>query len=51
MSEERKTQLFDVMIYNGKSLLGVVTVTAEDEKDASNIAVRDMNVKIRKNYG
>jgi hypothetical protein len=44
--EER--QNYNVEIYNGKTLLGVVTVQAGSPEDASNIAVKGINVKIRK---
>jgi hypothetical protein len=39
---------YNVEIYNGKTLLGVVQVTAESPEDASNVAVKGINVKIKK---
>jgi hypothetical protein len=48
--EQERTQLYDVQIFNGKSLLGVVTVTAKSPEDASNVAIKDINVKIKKNW-
>lgn len=41
-------QLYNVEIYNGRSLMGLVTVTAKSPEDASNIAVQDINVKIKR---
>ncbi len=42
---------YNVEIYNGKSLLGVVTVRAESYEQASNVAVKDINVKIKRAWG
>lgn len=43
-------QLYDVEVYNDKNLLAVITVTAESREDASNVAVKNINVKIKKAY-
>ena len=48
--KEKKPRLWDVEIYHGNDFLGTVTVMATDQKDASNEAVKGMNVKIRRNY-
>jgi hypothetical protein len=45
--DEFKT-CYDVQIYHGKTFLGMVTVTAESAQDASNVAIKDMNVKIKR---
>lgn len=50
MENKEPKNLYDVEIYHGKDLLGVVTVTAESHADASNEAVKGMNVKIKRNY-
>ena len=41
---------YDVQIFNGKTLLGIITVTAESPQDASNVAIQDINVKIKRAY-
>ena len=47
---EKRKDNYNVEIYNGKSLLGVVTVQAESYEDASNVAVKGINVKIKRAY-
>lgn len=42
---------YDVEIYNGSQLLGVVQVSAKDHEDASNQAIKDINVKIKRAWG
>jgi hypothetical protein len=49
-SPQEERQLYDVEVYNGRSLLGVITVSATSNEEASNVAIRDINVKIRRNY-
>ena len=48
LAEPTENNLYDVEIYNGKTLLGVVTVSATSYENASNIAVKDINVKIKR---
>jgi hypothetical protein len=48
MEKNKPKSNYNVEIYNGKTLLGVVTVQAESAEDASNVAVKGINVKIRK---
>jgi hypothetical protein len=47
-SDEKKN--WNVEIYNGNTLLGVITVQAPTKEDASNVAIQDINVKIRRSY-
>jgi hypothetical protein len=49
-SPQEERQLYDVEVYNGKALLGVITVSATSPEDASNVAIQDINVRIRRNY-
>ncbi len=50
-TSEPTKQNYDVEVFSGHTRLGVITVSAESPEDASNVAVRDINVKIRRNYG
>jgi hypothetical protein len=40
--------LYSVEVYSGKTLLGTITVTALSPEDASNVAIQDINVKIKR---
>ena len=42
--------LYDVEVFSGQTRLGVITVNAESPEDASNEAIKDIHVKIRRNY-
>ena len=47
---DEKKQRYDVEVYNGNLLLAVIQVTANSPQDASNVAIQDINVKIKRAY-
>lgn len=51
---EEKKQMYDVEVYNGSSLISVITVKAKDQEEASKIARNDffenINAKVKRNW-
>jgi hypothetical protein len=51
---DKPKNLYEVQVYNGKSLLTIITVEAKDVEDASfkarEIFFRDINAKVKRAY-